>query len=85
MDLKEQRSLLWALQERGRETTTAYFSGLVSLDLSNALSDNTNYHHRQAAPQMLNLWQICGPLCYRSRPSHSGQIHHKNRNSTTIN
>lgn len=36
MSLKENKSLLWALQERGRETRTTYISGSVSLDLFNA-------------------------------------------------
>lgn len=85
MYLKEQKSLLWALHERGREAKTAYFSSLVSLDLFNALSDNRNYHIDKTAPQLLNLRQICGQLCYGSRPSHSGQTHQKSKNSTTIN
>lgn len=84
--LKENKSLLWALQERGREEKTACFSSLVTSDLFNALWVITKFTttHR-APPQMLNLRQICGQLCYRSWPSHFGQTDQKSINSTAIN
>lgn len=84
--LKENKSLLWALQERGREKKTACFSSLVTSDLFNALWVITKFTATdRAAPQMLNLRQICGQLCYRPWPSHFGQTDQKSINSTAIN
>lgn len=65
--LKENKSLLWASQERGRETKAAYFSSLVTSYLFNAVRVVTEFPTTdRAASQMLNLKQNCGQLCYSS-------------------
>ena len=65
--LKENKSLLPALQERGREKKTAFFSSLVTPDLFNTLQVITEFTTTdRAALQILNLRQICGQLCFGS-------------------
>lgn len=65
--LKENKSLLWVLQERGRETKTAYFSSLVTSYLFNAVWAVTEFPTTdRAASQTLNLKQNCGQLFYSS-------------------